>query len=353
MPLDHLISPRTRYADLGPLALECGATLAETRIAYQTWGEPRSEAVLICHALTGSADAADWWPGLIGPGCALDPERDFILCCNVLGGCYGTTGPTSQRAGADTAWQVDFPPVTIRDMVHLQARLLDHLGIERLELVTGGSMGGMQALEWPLLYPDRVRAIAPIAVSARHSSWCIGLSEAQRRAITNDPRFRGGHYPDDDPPLEGLALARMIAICTYRSWPSFQLRFGRERRDSETFQVESYLHYQGEKLIERFDANTYLTLTRAMDSHDVGRGRDDDSRVLGSVTQPALVVSVSSDVLYPPEEQRELSALLGNARLATIESPHGHDAFLIEIDQLARHLAEFLSEVRATRTTAR
>ncbi|MEM6796911.1 MAG: homoserine O-acetyltransferase, partial [Acidobacteriota bacterium] len=241
----------------GAFRLESGVEIESVEIAYRTWGRldaSGSNAVLLCHALTGSADADLWWNELFGSGRTLDPERgDFIICSNVLGSCYGSTGPAS--AGPDgRPWGSAFPAVTIRDMVRAQAALLDHLGVRRLRLVAGGSMGGMQALEWPLLFPDRVDAVAAIGCSARHSAWCIGLSEAQRQAITADPKWRGGRYPPADPPAAGLAAARAMAMCTYRSWASFEQRFGRDLYAQESaeggpapFAVESYLRHHGTK----------------------------------------------------------------------------------------------------------
>ena len=347
----------TRLARLPrPLGLESGADLPGVQVAYRTWGRldrDRSNAVLVCHALTGSADVDQWWPDLLGPGRALDPARDFIVCSNVLGSCYGTTGPRSPRPGGGGAWGPDFPAITIRDIVRAQAALLDALGVGRLRLVVGGSLGGMQALEWGVLYPGRMDAIAPIATSARHSAWCIGLSEAQRQAIAADPQWCGGRYPEDAPPRAGLAAARMVAMCAYRSPASFGLRFGRHREDDGRFAVESYLQHQGRKLVDRFDANAYVTLTRAMDSHDVGRGRDGWRTALAGVRARALVVSIESDVLYVPAEQRDLAAAIPGARLATIASPHGHDGFLIEGAAVNDLLLEFRHEVEAgARTTA-
>lgn len=310
-------TPPAQYLDLpGPFVLESGEVLPEVRVAYRTWGTLDSDGangVLVCHALTGSADADVWWGGLIGPGRALDPCEDFIVCSNVLGSCYGTT-----RAAA----------VSVRDMVRVQIALLDELAVRRLRLVVGGSLGGMQVLEWALLAPDRVEAIAPIATSGRHSAWCIALGEAQRQAIRIDP-------------VQGLAAARALAMCTYRSRASFEARFGRRLRGPGLFEVESWLHHHGDRLLERFDADAYVTLTRAMDTHDVARGRGEYEEVLRSIRVPALVVSIDSDVLYPPEEQAELASLIPNARLATLRSPHGHDAFLIETEELNRLLKEF------------
>jgi homoserine O-acetyltransferase len=352
------LSPETRILRLAePLALERGGSLAEVQVAYRTWGDlaPAGDnAVLICHALTGSADADDWWGGLLGPDRALDPRRDFVVSSNVLGSCYGTTGPASPLPDGSGVYGPDFSAITVRDMVHLQARLLDELGVRRLKLVVGGSLGGMQVLEWALLYPERVEAIAPFAVSARHSAWCIALSEAQRQAIEADPSWQGGRYDPAAPPAAGLAAARAMAMCTYRSRASFEARFGRRQAEEGAgFEVESYLRYQGRKLVERFDANSYVVLTRAMDSHDLGRGRGPIDQVLAGISQPALVVSIDSDVLYLPEEQRELVQHLPHGRLETISSPHGHDAFLIETEALGRSLSEFRRRLEGRRPLRR
>jgi len=317
----------------GPFSLESGFTLPEVTVAYRTWGRlgPRGDnAVLACHALTGSADVDRWWGPLLGPGRALDPERDFVVCANVLGGCYGTTGPASPRPDGSRRWGGDFPAITVRDIVRVQAALLDALGVRRLRVVIGGSLGGMQVLEWALLRPGFVDAIVPIAVSARHSAWCIALSEAQRQAIYADPRWRDGRYPDGDGPADGLAVARQIAMCTYRSRASLEARFSRDQPPGGRFAVEGWLRHHGRALVDRFDAATYVTLTKAMDAHDVGRGRGGWKEALAAVSIPALVVSIDTDVLYPPVEQEELAAALPGARLATLGSPHGHDAFLIE-----------------------
>lgn len=328
----------------GRFALEHGATLRDVEIAYRTWGDAANaaeRAILICHALTGSADVEAWWPGIIGPGKTFDPDRDYIVCANILGSCYGTTGPVSHDPATGQRYRADFPRITVRDMVELQRVLLDEIGVGFIELVTGPSLGGMQALEWAASYPDRVGRIVPIGVGARHSAWCIGISEAQRAAITADPDWQDGYYSDKRPPKRGLAAARMMAICTYRSWTSFDQRFGRDRSDDGRYQVQSYLRHQGDKINGRFDANTYVTLTYAMHTHDLAHGRGTESEVFAKITQPALVVSVSTDILYPSEEQAELTALLPNARHVTLESVHGHDGFLIETEALARMIADF------------
>lgn len=338
--LVKLISPQTRtFRSDGTFTLESSETLPGIQVAYRTWGRLSADgdnAVVVCHALTGSADVDDWWPRIMGAGLALDPERDFIICANILGGCYGSTGPTSLDPTTGLAFGPDFPLVTVRDMVQAQRLLLDSLGVRRVRLVVGGSLGGMQTLEWAVMYPDLVQALVPIATSSRHSPWCIGLSEAQRQSIQADPDWNEGWYSPDRPPAVGLGAARMMAMCTYRSWPGFDGRFGRDRQEGrpELFKVESYLRYQGRKLNHRFDANTYVTLTRSMDSHDLSRDRGQPSDVLKSMGQPALVVTIDSDVLYPTPEQQELADNMPGSELAVLHSPHGHDAFLIDVDEL-------------------
>jgi homoserine O-acetyltransferase len=337
------VSPETRTLELGALPLELGGTLPVTA-GYRSWGtlSPAGDnCVVVCHALTGSADADRWWTRMFGPGRALDPEKDFVLCSNILGSCYGTTGPTSVDPATGAPWHGDFPAITIRDMVRAQRELAVRLGVRKVRLVVGGSLGGMQTLEWALTYPELVEAIAPMACSARHSAWCIGTSEAQRQAIYADPRWRDGRYDPADPPASGLAAARMMAMLSYRSMPSFEERFGRRPQEKDLFSVESYLRYQGRQLVDRFDAATYVTLTRAMDTHDVARGRGDLDEVLRSVKQPTLVVSIDSDVLYFPEEQRLIAEKIPGARFERLESQDGHDAFLIDVDRVSDLVAEF------------
>lgn len=313
-------SSRTQFFTLPfPLILEGGGVLEEVTVAFRTWGTldaTGANAVLICHALTGNADADEWWEPLIGPGHALDPSRDFILCSNILGSCYGTTGPTSIDPATSQPYGAAFPHISVRDIVAVQRALVRHLGIRKLQLVIGGSFGGMQALEWPLASPELVESIAVIAASGRHSPWTIAWSEAQRQAIALDP-------------IRGLAVARMIAMSTYRSHSSYQSRFARNREDN-TFAVESWLRNHGDRLVQRFDAATYVRLTEAMDSHDVARDRGAYESVLASTQQPTLIISIDSDVLYPPHEQEELAMLIPHATLHTIASPHGHDGFLID-----------------------
>ncbi len=346
-----------------PLKLELGGELAQVALAFETYGELNARgdnAILICHALTGSGHAAGrtdreevpgWWDPLIGPGKAIDTRRYFVISSNVLGGCYGSTGPSSLDPETGRPYALDFPRYTVRDMVEAQRRLVDRLGVRSLAAVVGGSMGGMQVLEWAAMVPERVRAIAPIAIGPRHSAWAIGLNEVARRAITSDPDWQGGGYPQGRQPERGLGLARAIAMLSYRSFDSLEQKFGRERTAATSdllgmsFEIESYLDYQGVKLVQRFDANTYLYLTRAMDDYDVAAGRDKVGKVLGRMTMPALVMGIASDVLYPEAEQRALAEALPHSTYATIRSPHGHDAFLIEFPQVAAHLRRFLQEV--------
>ncbi len=347
------IAPETRFLRLpGELPLELGGRLPGVQVAYRTWGALDAEgrnAVVVCHALTGSADVDRWWTQMFGRGQALDPDRDFVVCANILGSCYGTTGPSSTDPATGRPWLGDFPAYTVRDMVRLQRELLRALGVNRVRMVIGGSLGGMQTLEWALMYPELVEAIVPIANPSRHSPWAIGLSEAQRQAIFADPLWKGGRYDPERPPAAGLAAARMMAMCTYRSRDSFEERFGRRPQTADVFAVESYLRYQGEQLVDRFDAATYVGLTEAMDSHDVARGRGDHEEVLRGLKAPALVVSIPSDVLYLPAEQEEFARLLPNGRLARLESPHGHDAFLIEVEALSAMVAGFRAEVEGRR----
>lgn len=334
-------SGETSFLQLAaPLALEGGAQLQDATLAYRTWGRlnaARDNAVLVCHALTGSPDVDQWWPGLFGPGRALDPTRDFILCSNVLGGCYGSTGPGDINPATGRRYGSAFPAISVRDMVRAQARLLDALNITRLALVIGGSLGGMQALEWAALYPERVGSMVSIGCGVRQSPWAIAWSEAQRQAIFADANWRGGDYAPAAPPVAGLAAARAMAMVSYRHWREFQHRFDRKRDDNGRFQIESWLQHHGERLVRRFDAASYVTLTRAMDTHDLARDRGE----LSSVNVPALVVGIISDLLYPLAEQQEFVALLPHAELEVLDSPHGHDAFLIETGHVNRLVLEF------------
>ncbi|WP_354388139.1 homoserine O-acetyltransferase MetX [Streptomyces atratus] len=347
-----------------PTALESGGSLPGVRLAYETWGSLAADganAVLVLHALTGDSHVAGpagpghpttgWWDALIGPGRALDTDRWFVVAPNVLGGCQGSTGPSSRRPGG-AHWGGDFPDLTVRDQVTAEAELADELGIGRWAAVIGGSMGGMRALEWAVSRPDRTGSLLVLAAPAAASAEQIAWGAVQISAIRTDPGWRGGHYHSASPgngPHHGLGLARRIAHVTYRSEPELGTRFGRKAQAGEDpgrggrYQVESYLDHHAAKLVQRFDAGSYVTLTAAMNGHDVGRGRGGIAQALRRARMPALVSGVDSDRLYPLAQQAELAALLPGAdRLRTVESPYGHDGFLIETGQVGALVRELL-----------
>ncbi|MEU9923053.1 homoserine O-acetyltransferase [Streptomyces griseoluteus] len=347
----------------GPLPLEAGGELPGVRLAFETWGRlapDRSNAVLVLHALTGDSHVAGpagpghptpgWWDALVGPGRALDTDRWFVVAPNVLGGCQGSTGPASARPGSDRAWGGAFPFLTQRDQVAAEAGLADALGIERWALVVGGSMGGMRAVEWAVSYPERVGALLLLATTASASAEQIAWAGIQLGAIRADPHWRGGDYHSAGRgPVDGLGLARRLAHVTYRAEAELQTRFGRAPQGAEDpwhggrYQVGSYLDHHAEKLVRRFDAGSYVVLTEAMNAHDVGRGRGGTRSALAGVRAPALVAGVDSDRLYPLSQQRELAALIPSADgVRVVESPYGHDGFLIETEQVGRLVAELL-----------
>lgn len=357
-------------------AIDAGVTLNDVTLAYETWGElnaDRSNAVLVCHAWTGDSHAAGraktghsapgWWNDLIGPGKYLDTNRWFIVCSNVLGGCQGSTGPASPHPDDGKPYGPRFPVVTIRDMVRAQARLQSHLGIDAWASVVGGSMGGMQVIEWAVTYPTRVRSFVMIASTVQSTAQQIAWGAIGRRAIRLDPRWRGGNYYDAEPgdgPAEGLSVARQIAQVTFRSDNAFTHRFGRERVGSAAsgefglwreFEVEGYLNYHGDKLVRRFDANSYLLMSKAMDLHDVARGRGSLAQAIARAKMPSVTVGVTTDILYPMYQQRQAVELLASegadARFVEIDSPHGHDAFLINFDRVGEPMAELLDRVAA------
>ncbi|MDK2916267.1 MAG: homoserine O-acetyltransferase/O-succinyltransferase [Euryarchaeota archaeon] len=360
---------KTEYVTFSePLTLESGAVLAPVTIAYETYGRlnrEKSNAILICHALSGDAHAAGyhegetrpgWWDGVIGPGKAFDTDRYFVICSNVIGGCKGSTGPASIDPATGRPYALSFPVITVRDMVRAQKRLIEHLGIECLTAVAGGSMGGMQALQWAVAYPEAVRKVIAIATTARSTAQQIAFNEVGRQAIMADPAWAGGNYPPDNPPVQGLRLARMIGHITYLSDGAMREKFGRNLQGrssvgygfSTEFQVESYLHHQGESFTRRFDANSYLYITRALDYFDLAV---DDSLTAGFAGAKAsfLVVSVSSDWLYPPYQSEEIAnALAANGipvQYCEIRSNYGHDAFLLEDGQLNYLIGTFLDHL--------
>ena len=360
-----------RFVAVSPgrgFALEGGGLLHGAEVAYETWGRlspERDNAVLICHALTGDSHASGaagpghpgpgWWDAFIGPGRAIDTDRFFVVCINTLGGCQGSTGPASPHPDDDTPYGSRFPVVSIRDMVRTQAAVADALDVDRWHAVIGGSMGGMQALEWAVMYPERVGALLAIATVGASSAQQIGWWSVGRRVIRMDPAWNGGDYYDGQGPHEGLALARMVSQITFRSDELFTGRFGRELVEPldgfqmwQRFQVERYLEYHGDKLVRRFDANSYLVLTKAMDLHDIGRGRGGDAAAMRRVKCPVLSIGVDSDILYPAHQSRTIADLAADAGLPAsyreLHSPHGHDAFLLESDAMARWVVPFLDD---------
>lgn len=357
------------FSHEGIFTLESEAVLNGLTIAYETYGtlnEQRDNTVLICHALSGDAHAAGWhegdtkpgwWDPMIGPGRAFDTDKYFVVCSNVLGGCKGTTGPASTDPDTGQPYGLKFPVVTISDMVRAQKLLIDHLGIERILCVAGGSMGGMQALQWAVLYPDMVSSCIPIATTYRHSALQIALDEVGRQAIMSDPQWMGGNYYGKSVPAAGLAVARMVGHITYMSDQSMERKFGRTLKKKELgydftqeFEVEGYLRYRGDSFIQRFDANSYLYITKAMDYFDLPRG----GKLIDTFRQVTdtrfLVIAFSSDWLYPAYQSKEIvRALKLNGLTVTyceISSEYGHDAFLIEYDEESRLVRHFLKAVQ-------
>jgi homoserine O-acetyltransferase len=364
-----------RFGPDRPIALEAGTVLAPFQIAYQTYGAlnaDKSNAVLVCHALTGDQHVANnnpvtgkpgWWEVLIGPGKVIDTNRYFVICSNVLGGCLGSTGPASTDPATGKPYALNLPVITIRDMVRAQAMLIDHLGIDQLFCVLGGSMGGMQVLEWAATFRDRVFCALPIAAGARHSSQNIAFHEVGRQAVMADPEWLGGNYLEAGKrPQKGLAVARMAAHITYLSEAALQRKFGRNLQDrprltfgfDADFQIESYLRYQGMTFVDRFDANSYLYMTRAMDYFDLAAdhgGRLADAFV-GSKTRFCLV-SFTSDWLFPTSESREivhaLNAAGASVSFVEIETDRGHDAFLLDEPEMFAAIDGFLRSAARAR----
>ncbi|GAP92536.2 putative homoserine O-acetyltransferase [Rosellinia necatrix] len=427
-PFAFLI-PDQQFIIIPSFTLESGVTLHNVPLAYTTRGKLSAggdNAMVICHALTGSADVSDWWGPLIGgPGRAFDTSRFFVVCMNSLGSPYGTASPVTAKGGdpGKGHYGPEFPLTTIRDDVNLHKLLLDELGVRQIAAVVGGSMGGMLVLEWAYFGKDYVRCIVPIATSSQHSAWGISWGEAQRQSIYADPKYEDGYYSFSDPPATGLGAARMAALLTYRSRNSFEARFGRNIPDparrqtiretprpttpseahfqihndghktkrsltnssrnntpphvsgsgeaaasssdpqfsgpktssltggdslpsSTYFSAQSYLRYQGEKFVKRFDSNCYIAITRKLDTHDVSRYRADSiADALDMIEQPTLVLGIESDGLFTFAEQEELAKHIKNARLEKIDSQEGHDAFLLQFEQVNRYILEFLNEI--------
>ena len=357
-------SNRVHQYTFDTLPLQRGGQFGPITVAYETWGKLNAagdNAILITHALTGNSHAHDpenpddtkiaWWNPLIGPGRFFDTSRYFVICSNILGGCYGTTGPSSINPISGQTYAIRFPVITILDMVETQRRLIEHLGVSRLHMVAGGSIGGQQALEWAIAYPELVENVIVIAATAALTAQAIAFSEVQRQAILSDPRWQNGDYAPGQGPEAGLSIARMLAMITYQSEEGMELRFARQRAHkqpvtspssftdpSERFDVEGYLYYQGQSLIRRFDANSYLYISRAMDLYDVSEGYPSLEVALSRLRSKALFIGIRSDFLFPAARVRWLSdqakAAGSNAMYAELDSPHGHDAFLKEWKQM-------------------
>jgi homoserine O-acetyltransferase len=345
------------YIFQGRFILESGGFLTNPTVRYRTYGalnKERDNCMVVCHALTGNSALDSWWGEMLGPGRLFDTRKFFVVCCNVLGSCYGTTGPTSINPVTGDVYGATFPEVTVRDTVRLHASCLkDGLKISRVAVVVGGSLGGMQALEWALCCgPSFVGCVLTMCCGAEHSPWQIGISESQRAAIYADPKWRNGDYLRfRDPPLAGLSVARQMAMITYRSHKAYSDKFGREEITDESagngqgryFEVERYLRYQGEKFQARFDPLSYIAVTRMMDTHDVGRGRGGVKKALGSISQPVLIISVDSDILYPPCEQEALHRMIPHSERIVIRSDNGHDGFLLDQEVIDKVSKDFLS----------
>jgi len=367
---DVVVSTRTTPANqvhlhtFDSLSLQRGGRIAPVTVAFETWGKLNAEgdnAILITHALTGSSHAHDaerpddakvaWWNPLIGPGRFFDTSRYFVICSNILGSCYGSTGPSSIDPGTGHPYGIRFPIITIRDMVEAQRRLIAHLGVKQLAMVAGGSIGGQQALEWAVAYPELVRKVIVVAATAALTAQAIAFSEVERQAILADPCWQGGDYAPGQGPSAGLAIARMLAMITYQSEEGMELRFARRpaRQQNvlspsgfsdlgERFDVEGYLYYQGESLVRRFDANSYLYISRAMDLYDVREGYPSLEAALSRLRSKALFIGIRSDFLFPAARVRWLANKVrhagGDAIYAELDSPHGHDAFLKEWKQM-------------------
>ena len=362
---------------LGEFEFESGETLPNLDVAYETYGEFTGDnAVLVCHALTGSAHLAGhsrrggtagqaraWWDDIVGPGKAIDTTEYFVVCVNVPGSCYGTTGPASTNPETGEPYGTDFPAVTITDWTEAQRRLLDELGIPHLHAVVGGSVGGMNVVEWAKRHPDHVKRIVPIASAARLDPQCLALDAIARRAITTDANWQGGQYYDDDPPKDGLAIARQIGHVMYLTKESMDKKFGRRAAGRDAVRsfptdpaagffpyrdVESYLDYQATNFVERFDANSYLYLTRAMDNYDLASGFESDADALAAFDGEALVMSFTADWHFTVGQAESLADSMRTADIDVshhvIESDHGHDAFLVEPENVGPPLSDFLAD---------
>lgn len=331
-------------------SLELGDELPEVEIRYKTFGklnEAKDNVVVVCHALTGNASLDEWWGTMLGPGRSFDTNRFFVVCANVIGSCYGSTGPTSVDPKTGKLYGNAFPDVTIRDSVKAHLEMVkEGIGANGIHAVVGGSLGGMQTLEWALIGGEFVKKAVVIGCGSEHTAWQIGISEAQRQCIYADPKWNGGDVDMSDPPRRGLGVARQQAMLSYRTAKAYHDKFGRDTKKptdgKEQFEVRSYLEYQGTKFEDRFDAISYVKITEQMDTHDVGRGRGGAEVALSQMKAQVMVVGIDSDILYPLHEQEALHAAIPGAEMRVIRSDEGHDGFLLEQDQLAKFIDNFI-----------
>ena len=322
---------REKYTYNHEFKLESGASLPQVTIAYTTYGQlspNRDNVIYVCHALTANSDVQEWWPGMVGEGLVFDTSRYFVVCANVLGSCYGTTGPTEINELTNERYDGSFPLLTIRDIVNGHRLLTKHLQINAIQLICGGSLGGQQSLEWAIIEPDLIKKLFVIATNARHSAWGIAFNEAQRMAI------EAGEA--------GLEAARAIAMLSYRNYKMYEETQSDEDHRTDNFSATSYQRYQGEKLRKRFDADSYRILSKAMDSHNVGRGRISIAGALGTIKAQSLITGITSDILFPPHEQQLLAKYITGSVYAEIDSKYGHDGFLIETKIISELLQEHL-----------
>ncbi|HSZ72848.1 MAG TPA: homoserine O-acetyltransferase [Cytophagaceae bacterium] len=333
------------YQHKEKLILESGEQLEDLSIAYTTYGTlapDGSNVIWICHALTANADPAEWWPGLVGDGRFYNPTEHFIVCANVLSSCYGTTGPASKNTQQDKTYFWEFPQVTIRDMVLAHELLRQHLGIQKIHTLIGGSLGGMQVLEWTISHPELFKHVILLATNARHSAWGIAFNESQRLAIKADPTWNQDH---PNAGTAGLKAARSIALLSYRGYETYDRSQTEDDLNKiDHYKASSYQNYQGEKLVNRFSSHSYWYLTKAMDSHNVGRGRGNVEQTLKAIQNNTLVIGISSDILFPVSEQKYLAEKMPNATYQEIDSFYGHDGFLIETEHIEELIRTFYNK---------
>lgn len=343
-----------KYTYTGTFKLENGSELAELEIAYQTFGtlnERKDNVVWVCHALTANADVFDWWKGLFGENELFNPREHFIVCANILGSNYGTTNPLSINPATGKPWYLTFPQFNTRDLVSVQKILADYLEITTIDILIGGSLGGQQSLEWALLEPNRINRLILMATNAKHSPWGIAFNESQRLALSADPTFYS-NTPDGG--IKGLKAARSIALLSYRHYDTYAISQQEISNDkTDDFKASSYQNYQGDKLVKRFNAYSYWYLSKAMDSHNIFRGREHDPKILDAVKAQTMVIGITSDILFPPAEQRFIAEHIPGARYVEISSFYGHDGFLVETETLTHEISNFLKSTISGSETGR